>query len=435
MKINALLDVNVVAHETEDEVAVLLELEAPAALADATRPQASLQVVLDRSGSMGGAPLEGAKKALVALVRRLEPTDNFGLVTFDDSAQVVVPAGPLADKDAVIAQIQAVHAGGTTDLSAGYLRGLREIRRVMSAQPGRGSSGTVLVISDGHVNAGIKDADEFASVTSKAYADSIVTSTLGYGRGYDETLLTAIARSGSGNHVFADNPDAAGAAIAGEVDGLLNKVVQALSLTVKFEPAVEFLRLYNDLPAQQIGDGQVMIELGDLYSEEARKVLLKLKVPALAALGLARVATLEISYVELPGLVEQVVSLPITVNVVPGDEAAGRVAHPSVHSEVLFQEAQDVKRQASEAFEHGRFDEGQRLIGETKIRLARSLGVAPEKLKPEIQVELDDVARMEQLGHDSGPMGAPMMSKMSRDSYHRMNRKRGRRIEPDQDGS
>jgi Ca-activated chloride channel family protein len=433
MKINALLDVNVVAHEAEDEVAVLLELEAPAAVADAARPQASLQVVLDRSGSMSGGPLEGAKRALVALVRRLEPTDNFGLVTFDDSAQVVVPAGPLADKEAVIDRIQTVHAGGTTDLSAGYLRGLREVRRVIPTEGDKRGSGTLLVISDGHVNAGIRDADEFASVTSKAYADSIVTSTLGYGRSYDETLLTAIARSGSGNHVFADNPDAAGAAIAGEVDGLLNKVVQALSLTVRFEPAVEFLRLYNDLPAQQIGDGQVMIELGDLYSEEARKVLLKLKVPALAALGLARVATLEISYVELPGLVEQVVSLPIAVNVVPGDEAAGRVAHPTVESEVLFQEAQEVKRQASEAFEHGQFEDGQWLIGETKTRLVRSLQVAPEGLKPEIQVELDDVARMQQLGHDVGPMGAPMMSKMSRDSYHRMNRKRGRR-DPGQHG-
>ena len=50
MKINALLDVNVVAHEATDEIAVLLELEAPAALADVTRPQASLQVVLDRAG-------------------------------------------------------------------------------------------------------------------------------------------------------------------------------------------------------------------------------------------------------------------------------------------------------------------------------------------------------------------------------------------------
>ncbi len=432
MKINALLDVNVVAHETEDEVAVLLELEAPAAVSGAPRPQASLQVVLDRSGSMSGPPLEGAKRALVALVRRLDPNDNFGLVTFDDSAQVVVPAGPLTDKEAVIQRIEAVHAGGSTDLSAGYLRGLRELRRVLPTGAGPRASGTVLVISDGHVNAGVRDVDEFATVTAKAYLDGIVTSTLGYGRGYDETLLAAIARSGSGNHVFAADPDAAGAAIAGEVDGLLDKVVQAVSLTVRFEPAVQFLRLYNDLPAQQIGDGQVMIELGDLYSEEARKVLLKLRVPALADLGLARVATLELAYVELPGLVEHTAALPINVNVVPGDEAAGRVAHPTVHSEVLFQEAQEVKRQASEAFERGDFAGGQQLIRETKERLGRSLEVAPEALKPEIRAELGEVDRMEHLGDTTGPLAAPMMSKMSRESYHRSNRKRGRRMETDE---
>jgi Ca-activated chloride channel family protein len=426
MKINALLNVNVVAHETEDEVAVLLEVEAPASIADLTRPQASLQVVLDRSGSMSGAPLEGAKRALIALVRRLEPSDNFGLVTFDDSAQVVVPAGPLTDKEAVIRLIEAVHPGGSTDLSAGYLRGLREIRRVAGD-----NGGTVLVVSDGHVNAGIQSVDEFASVTSKAYGERIVTSTLGYGHGYDETLLSAIARSGSGNHVFADSPDAAGAAIASEVDGLLNKVVQAVSLTIHFEPAVEFLRLFNDLPATQIGADQVVVELGDLYAEEARKVLLKFKVPAIAELGLAKIATLELAYVELPGFVEQVASLPITVNVVPGDEAAGRVALPTVESEVLFQEAQEVKRQASEAFGRGEFDEGQRLIGESWSRLARSLEAAPEALKAEIRAEIDQVAGMEQYGQDMGVAGTEYMSKLSRASHHRGSRQRGRAVEPE----
>lgn len=177
MKINALLDVNVVAHETADEVAVLLDLQAPTAPQTATRPQASLQVVLDRSGSMRGAPLEGAKQALVALVRRLEPTDNFGLVTFDDTAQVVVPAGPLTDKDQVIAAIGTINPGGMTDLGAGYLRGLRDLRRAST----RG--GTVLVISDGHVNTGIQTVEEFTAITAKAYTDGLVTSTLGYGRG------------------------------------------------------------------------------------------------------------------------------------------------------------------------------------------------------------------------------------------------------------
>ena len=294
MKLNALLDVAVVAHEADDEVTVLLDLEAPAAPADTTRAPASLQVVLDRSGSMDGAPLDGAKRALLALIRRLQPTDNFGLVTFDDSAQVVVPAGPLSDKESAIRAVEAIHSGGSTDLSAGYLRGLRELRRVA------GHGGTALVISDGHVNAGIRSVDEFAGVTAKAYADGVVTSTLGYGRGYDETLLATIARAGNGNHVFADNPDAAGAAIAGEVDGLLNKVVQAASLILTVEDPVEFARLYNDLPTRQIADNQIMIELGDFFGAEQRRVLLKLRVPGIAALGLAKIATLELAYVELP---------------------------------------------------------------------------------------------------------------------------------------
>ena len=58
------------------------------------------------------------------------------------------------DKEAVIARINGVHSGGSTDLSAGYLRGLREVRRV--AQHG----GTMLVVSDGHVNAGGKNEHE-----------------------------------------------------------------------------------------------------------------------------------------------------------------------------------------------------------------------------------------------------------------------------------
>lgn len=197
MKVNALLDVNVVALEAEDEVSVLVEVQAPAAPVDAARTPATLQVVLDRSGSMTGAPLAGAQRALVELVRKLEPSDNFGLVTFDDSAQVVVPSGPLSDKARVIELIRSVVPGGTTDLSAGYLRGLREVRR--AAGP---TGGTVLVISDGHVNAGLADPSEFASLAAKAYHDKVVTSTLGYGRGYDETLLSEIARAGSGNHVL-----------------------------------------------------------------------------------------------------------------------------------------------------------------------------------------------------------------------------------------
>jgi Ca-activated chloride channel homolog len=154
-------------------------------------------------------------------------------------------------------------------------------------------------------------------------------------------------------------------------------------------------------------------------------------VPAMTALGLANIATLELAYVELPALVEQVVTLPITVNIVPGDEATGRIPHPTVHSEVLFQEAQDVKRQASEAWERGEFEEGQGLWVVARDRLAASLEAAPEDLRAEIRAELDEVERMHRMSTDMGARSGPLMSKMSRSSYHRMNRKRGRIVQPE----
>src|SRR5688500_6170830 len=109
MKFSAQLDVNIVAHETEDEVSVLLDLAAPGAPdVGEERRSTSLQVVLDRSGSMAGPRLDGALAALTGLVHRLDSRDNFGLVVFDDDAQVVVPAGPLTDKSHVLALIASI---------------------------------------------------------------------------------------------------------------------------------------------------------------------------------------------------------------------------------------------------------------------------------------------------------------------------------------
>lgn len=420
MKFDALLDINVVAHEVADEVSVLLDLQAPAAPADVPRPPATLQVVLDRSGSMRGEPLDGVKRALIALVRRLDPTDNFGLVTFDETAQIVVPAGPVTDKDDLVRRIASVTTGGSTDLSAGYLRGLREVSRV--AAPGIGA--TLIVVSDGHINAGMRSPDEFENVAAQAYRQGVITTTLGYGRGYDESLLTALARSGSGNHVFADNPDSAGAAIAGEVEGLLTKAAQGVSLTIKLEPAVQFARLFNDLPVHAIGEQGVMVELGDLYANESRRVLLKLSVPALAALGLAQIATLTVSYVAPVRMVEQTVHHPVTVNVVPGDQAAGRVPHPVVVSEICFQEAQAMKKAASEAFERGEHETGKRLLDETKNHLTAALHIADADTATSIKADIEEVERLTRSND------ASVTSKTLRESHHRASRKRGRTERP-----
>ncbi len=376
---------------------------------------------------MDGAPLEGAKKALIALVRRLEPTDNFGLVTFDDSAQVVVPAGPLTDKDAVIAPDQGRPLGRLH-------RPLRRLPPGSAGDPPRRHGTAAPCSSSPTVTSTPASRTSTSSPRSRPRRTPTASSPppSATAAGTTRRCCPRSRGPGSGNHVFADNPDAAGAAIAGEVDGLLNKVVQALSLTVKFEPAVEFLRLYNDLPAQQIGDGQVMIELGDLYAEEARKVLLKLKVPAMAALGLARIATLELAYVELPGLVEHVAALPITRQRRPRRRGgrAGAAPDGAVRGALPGgpgRQAPGVGGVRARRVRRGPAPHRRDQVA-PRTRPWRS---PPRRSSPRSRPRSTTSTAWRARLRPTGPVGSAMMSKMSRESFHRMNRKRGRRVESD----
>jgi Ca-activated chloride channel homolog len=158
-------------------------------------------------------------------------------------------------------------------------------------------------------------------------------------------------------------------------------------------------------------------------AREQRKLLMRFRVPAMAALGLAQIATLELRYVELPSLVEQVILLPVAVNVVPGDQAAGRVPDPVVHTEVLFQEAQQSKRLASEALERGDRQAAKTLLDEAVAKLRSAGGAAPAALRAELEREADEVGSM---AEQAVTGDANFASKMTRESYHRQNRKRGR---------
>ena len=383
MHLSTLLDCDVVAVEQTDELTLLVELSAPEPVLAAERPPATLQVVLDRSGSMAGDRLEGAQTALLALVDRLDPRDRLGVVAFDSSVQVVVPTGPLVDKAAAKRAIAAVEPGGSTDLSAGYLRGLQEVQRATG-----GGAATLLLISDGHANAGVKDPDRLGQVAAQARTGGVTTSTLGFGLGYDERLLAALARGGSGDELFAEQADAAVALISGQVEGLLDQVAQAVTLRVTWGEHVDGLDVLNEVPLTPLAAG-AQLELGSFYGGEARRLLLTLHVPGIAALGLAQVATLELVHVALPDLVQHTSTLPVMVNVVPGDEAAGRVPDPQVRSEALFQQAQRAKRTSSGLLSQGRADEASALLRSTGASLRSASSGLPDAYADELLAEAE----------------------------------------------
>ncbi len=422
MHLSAHLDVDVIAVETDDQLSVLIELTAPPAPASGgPRPPSTLQVVLDRSGSMHGDRIEGAKTALLGLIDRLDPADHFGLVAFNNQVEVTVPAGPLKDKAAVKRAIADLHARGGTDLSAGYLRGLQEARRVAGA-----GGATVLLVSDGHANAGVTDPEQLGGVAAKAYAERVTSSTLGFGLGYDERLLAAIARGGNGNELFAEEADTAGALIAGEVGGLLAQTAQAASLLIKVAPQVRGVQVVNDLPVTTTGDA-VLAELGSFYADETRKILLTFDIPAIPALGLAEVATCEFTWVELPSLTQHTVTVPLHVNVVPGDQAAGRIPDPAVRTELMYLRVQQAKRRASR---HLSANEPGAALDE--IRKARSsvldaMEDAPDHLRADLA---EEVSSLTYLAEQTEQGSIARAAKYSSSDASYKSRSRGRALPP-----
>ncbi len=309
-----------------------------------------------------------------------------------------------------------------TDLASGYLRGIQEAQRAAAD----GGSATLVMLSDGHANVGITDQARLEQFAAGAQRSHVSSSTVGIGLGYDENLLASIARGGSGNNHFAENGDDAGAALTSEVDGLLDESIQAASLTVRPSKDVSAVRLYNDLPVGAIEDG-FMVELGNLHAAEQRRLILQADIPAIGGAGLASICDLELRWVDVETMRSERVDLPVYVNVVPGDEAAGRMSDPAVTTELSFQKAQRAKREATDALRSGDLDKATGLWRTASAELEDlDLTGAPDSAVTEIA---DEVQVLKELA-DQARVDALMASKRAVADHHMKSRKRGREPGP-----
>ena len=402
MLVKANLDLDMVALESDDRITLMIDLTAPINEASKDRPGQAVQVVLDRSGSMEGGPLESAKESILKLIDRLAPQDSFGLVAFDDTALVIAPIRTMADHNmpALRRAVREMHTGGSTDISAGYLLGLRELTRT----PAAGGS-TLLLISDGHANAGEKDPKFFAEVAATNAQAKVTTSSIGLGNGYDEKILEALAQGGGGAHRFASTIDEAIGAIAAEVEDLLDKAIvnTVLRLTptagLTRQPQIEVLQR---LPHWKDGDTYVL-QLGDLYAGENRRFMIDIEVPGIKALGLCQIAEITIEYLNLADRQEISVTMPVNVNVVPGDQAAGRVANPVIRAERLIIAAQSEKATAIEELRSGNSKDASARLLKTvaKLRSEASLIPVTDEASAEslilIRSEADEIEKLAEM--------------------------------------
>ncbi len=250
-----------------------------AEVSESPRRNLNLSLVIDRSGSMAGAPLHHALKAAESVVDELQTNDILSVVVYDDRVDTVIPPQSVTDKSALKNSIRRVRAGGITNLSGGWLKGCEYVKNQLDAQ----KINRVLLLTDGLANMGIQDPKVLTTTAGQKAEEGITTTTLGFAQGFNEDLLIGMARAANGNFYFIQSIDEASEVFSIELDSLRAVVGQNLTVTLEMADGVHLVDTLSLAVNRNDGD-RTVISLGELYEAEDKLLGLSLDIDK-AAIG------------------------------------------------------------------------------------------------------------------------------------------------------
>lgn len=151
----------------------------------------SVVLVVDRSGSMSGSPLEDTKRAVADFVLATDEKIRIGLVAFDDSAVLI---REITDNQSSLIQgVRSLNTGGGTNIYSG----LKLAGETLEAESGRK---VVILLSDGEDG----NAAAIDEVLDEFVRRGVYVYTIGFG-GADTDYLSYIARKSGGKFIQADS--------------------------------------------------------------------------------------------------------------------------------------------------------------------------------------------------------------------------------------
>ena len=384
---------------------VLVRVKAPAAPALAARRKAlNLALVIDRSGSMSGRPLEEAKRCVGMIIDRLGPEDHAAVVTYDSLVETIVPSQRVTDPAVFHRALASVDSRGMTALFGGWLAGAEQAALHASGD----CISRVLLLSDGCANEGPDTLAEIAPHVATMAASSVSTSTCGLGNGFNEDLMMGMARAGQGQGYYGDTAEDLLDPFTAEFELMRALCARKLRLGLQTAPGVKAKVLNEYL---QGDDGRWVMP--DLAFGAEGWALVSVTVPAalcLAGATLDRFLRVSLALDDCQTDASVALEQSLTLTTLPAGAFSALAEDARVKARAQELRAAELQLEAREAARRGRWDQVERIL-QTAEKEAGSNPWVAEGLKA-LRVHAE-ARRVEEFAKESSYKSAMMSRRLT----------------------
>ncbi len=199
------------------------------------RPVSNLVFLIDVSGSMDQPnKLPLVQRSLAMLVRQLGENDKISIVVYAGSAGLVLPPTSGTEQGTILAAIENLRAGGSTNGGQGIQLAYATARQQFI----RHGTNRVLLCTDGDFNVGVTSTGELVRLATEEAKGGIYLSLLGFGFGnHNDALLEELSNKANGNYAFIDSDAEARKVLVEQMQGTLVTIAKDVKLQVEFNPA------------------------------------------------------------------------------------------------------------------------------------------------------------------------------------------------------
>ncbi|MEW6430555.1 MAG: VWA domain-containing protein [Myxococcota bacterium] len=238
--------------------------------ADEPRSPVMVNLLLDRSGSMKGAPLSAAVEAAAQFVELARPEDFLGLVLFDGVAEQRVPVSLMdaRGKRAMTEALKGIQTGRGTALHQAVSMGLKGLLRTLV--PGRRPQ--MLVLTDGEPSVGPDSVEAFRDLGHELAKANVSVHALGLAKHYVAEILDALTQPSGNAFEHVDGPEGLSEAMGGLCARLFGHAASEVQVRVQPD-GLAAITCRHGYPAS-LEQEALVVTMGDVSKGLARRVLL-----------------------------------------------------------------------------------------------------------------------------------------------------------------